>query len=285
MLGKLVSSVAHELNNPLAGILGLGDLVVEDLRETGSAEVEDVESMIEQARRAIRIVRDLLDLAGRKGEGPETCDLNEVVRSSLGLLRYRFCARQIVPELELAPTLPLLPAESRAIGRLVLQLLMNARQALASRPGGRVVVRSALDSDGSVRLEVEDDGPGVSQDLRPRVFDPYFTTEADPSHTGLGLFLARGIARRFGGELFLDEDYASGARFVLRLPTAVPSVRGASSFSGVPANDEPPLCVAPCGAWSTFGATAAGGDLWNRQWIAANDHDEVWQQGGSDGAA
>ena len=281
MVGEIVPGVAHELNNPLAGILGLGELVVEDLRETGCVQASDVESMMEQARRALAIVRDLHALVRPRRDRSGVCDLNAAVRAAVGLLRYRFCVDQVRLELDLDETLPALPADAGAIQGLVVQLLLNAQEAIAGRgEGGTVSLRTLRHPDDMASLFVEDDGPGVAPTCAVWVFDAYFTTRDAAAHSGLGLALARGAALRHGGDLRLDPHYRGGARFVVTLP-----LREGAATRAMPAAAGG---LGQNGRWPSCGHGAA--PSWplhtpSTGWVAANDEGAGYRQGGSDGAA
>nr|WP_269841264.1 ATP-binding protein [Paucibacter sp. M5-1]MCZ7884297.1 response regulator [Paucibacter sp. M5-1] len=162
-------------------------------------------------------------MARAKPETRAAVPLNELVRAAVELLGYSLRSGGITLELALAADLPELPADPDRLGQLVMNLIVNAQQALSSQDGERRIrIASGLDADRQrVWLRVADNGPGIAPGLRERIFTPFFTTKGagELQGTGLGLAVARGVAREHGGELLL-EDTAGGASFLLRLPLA-----------------------------------------------------------------
>jgi len=218
-LGQLVSGVAHELNNPLAAVQGLAELLLEDLEETGSGDLEDVRNILDQSQRASGIVRNLLQFSRRSHQKGETYDLNGAVRTAVALLRYRLSSREITLELDLDESVPALFGVIQHIEQVIVNLLLNAYEALSEhRTGGCIRLATRRAADDFVELMVEDDGPGVPPEHATRVFEPFFTTKEVGRGTGLGLSVSYGLIEEHGGDIHLDLDYREGARFVVRLP-------------------------------------------------------------------
>ncbi|MGN6828214.1 ATP-binding protein [Paucibacter sp. M5-1] len=220
-MGSLLAGVAHELNNPLSIVLGRAALL--EGKAAGGALGDDARRIREAAERCGRIVRTFLNMARAKPETRAAVPLNELVRAAVELLGYSLRSGGITLELALAADLPELPADPDRLGQLVMNLIVNAQQALSSQDGERRIrIASGLDADRQrVWLRVADNGPGIAPGLRERIFTPFFTTKGagELQGTGLGLAVARGVAREHGGELLL-EDTAGGASFLLRLPLA-----------------------------------------------------------------
>jgi two-component system NtrC family sensor kinase len=218
-VGTLVSGVAHELNNPLTSIAGLSEFLLEQY--TGAdAEREHLRVINDQAERASRIVRNLLTFA-RKGpaEGAPV-DLADVVQRTVLLMGYEMRQAGVTVETAIAPGVPAVHGNRDQLQQVVLNLLINARQALANLADGapRGILIS-LDADGDrVVLRVRDSGPGMTPEVAAQVFDPFFTTKAPGEGTGLGLFLSFGIAESHGGTLAVETEPGHGATFVLALP-------------------------------------------------------------------
>ncbi len=214
-IGELVSGVAHELNNPLQVVVGTLDLALADGPNV------DLERVRTEALRAGRIVRNLLVFVRRSPQERLLCDVNEIVRATVGLRAYELTTANIRLREEYAHILPLVLANRDEIQQVVLNLILNAEQACAStRRSGELVVRTALSTSGiDAVLEVADDGPGVPAELSGRIFEPFFTTKEGRDATGLGLSIAFGIAVSHGGTLELAPSTA-GARFRLTLPGA-----------------------------------------------------------------
>jgi PAS domain S-box-containing protein len=233
-MGTLLAGVAHELNNPLAIVMGRASLLEE--KTEGSALAADARRIREAAERCGRIVRTFLNMARHKPPQRGAVRLNDTARAATDMLGYTLRSHGIVVELELADDLPDVQADADQIGQVVLNLMVNAQQALsgnADAAGGaaapaephRIRVstgrRQPPAGDGrgepQVWLRVADNGPGVPGKVRASVFEPFFTTKAVGFGTGLGLSVSRSIVREHGGDLVL-EDSAQGASFCLSLP-------------------------------------------------------------------
>jgi two-component system NtrC family sensor kinase len=223
-LGQLVSGIAHELNNPLTAIMGYTQLLLG--RGLGPAQLSEAEKVYEQAERARRIVKNLLYFARENKSERTRVNLNEVVERTVALRSYEFKIENIQVESELDPNLPLTMADPYQLQQVVLNLLINAEQALLEERGsGRVRIRtshlacrSAKRSGGRIFLEVSDDGPGVPRAIASRIFDPFFTTKPPGVGTGLGLSIVYGIVQQHDGEVTFDNQPGAGAKFRVELP-------------------------------------------------------------------
>jgi two-component system NtrC family sensor kinase len=241
-MGSLLAGVAHELNNPLAIVMGRASLLEErcDASPTGAAMRDDVRRIREAAERCGRIVRTFLNMARARPATRTSVSLNELVTAAAEMLHYTYRTHGIALDLQLAPSLPAISADPDQIGQIVLNLLVNAQQALSSADGDRrVVVKSGVEArrDGReprVWLTVADSGPGVPAPMRDRIFEPFFTSKSDGLGTGLGLPVSRSLAREHGGELVLLPTDA-GASFRLSLPMS-----GEAAGTAEPAPAPPP---------------------------------------------
>ncbi|HSE27227.1 MAG TPA: ATP-binding protein [Gemmatimonadales bacterium] len=221
-VGQLVSGVAHELNNPLASIAGLAELLLEQAPPTDRNR-EHLRVIHEQAERAGRIVRNLLTFA-RKGtpeKGP--VDLNDIARRTAQLVAYEFRIHDVVFEERLPASAVEVRGDPHELQQVVLNLLTNATWAV-SREGGhagprRVMLETGADA-GEAWLRVSDSGPGVPAEHRTALFTPFFTTKPPGKGTGLGLPISYGIVESHGGRLDYDAAPGGGAQFTIRLPAA-----------------------------------------------------------------
>ena len=216
-IGEFVSGVAHELNNPLQSVIGSLELM---LGQPHSAETRgDLERARVEAARAGRIIRNLLTFVRQAPNERLLLGLNEIVQSTVGVRRYELELAGIELREEYAPHLPVVLANREEIQQVVANLLVNAQQAMSHASGRGVLrVRTLMDGESAV-IEVSDDGPGIPEDLAGRVFEPFFTTRAAGSGTGLGLSMSFGIVKAHGGTLTLVPS-ERGACFRLALPGA-----------------------------------------------------------------
>nr|WP_316641803.1 ATP-binding protein [uncultured Roseateles sp.] len=227
-MGSLLAGVAHELNNPLAIVMGRASLLEERLQDRGAdaQTCADLQRIREAAERCGRIVRTFLNMARSRPTQRSTVHLHELVQAAADMLAYSYRSHGINLDLALAPDLPSLQADGDQLGQVVLNLMVNAQQALTAHEGERRVrvstgLRPAVDEETPAQLwlRIADTGPGIAAAARAKLFEPFFTTKAEGNGTGLGLSLSRSLAREHGGELALEPaDLAGGASFVLTLP-------------------------------------------------------------------
>jgi two-component system, cell cycle sensor histidine kinase and response regulator CckA len=218
-LGQTISGVAHELNNPLATILSWAERLSQ--RKTlDTALRSGLETILGESERAARIVRNLLTFARKRQTTRAMVDVNAVIRETLALRAYEQRVSNITVLEALASGLPLVFADGYQIQQVLLNLIINAEQAMLSAHGrGVLVIRTWYDAgQESVVLEVNDDGPGIADDLQPKIFDPFFTTKEVGKGTGLGLTVAYAIIEEHAGRLRLDSRPGAGASFFVELP-------------------------------------------------------------------
>ncbi|MBO9389926.1 MAG: response regulator [Roseiflexus sp.] len=229
-VGELVAGVAHELNNPLTAVLGFAGI----LQEVAPAEYQhDLTMIVESATRARRIVQNLLTFARQRETHLEEVDLNLAVQQVLSLLAYQMRTHNISIEERLQPQLPVTIADSTAIKQVILNLLNNAQQALATWSGQRtIVVTTRLELHENRQwlvLEIADTGPGIAPEHLPRIFEPFFTTKPVGEGTGLGLSICYGIVSQYHGNIRVQSAPGKGACFTVELPVqsfvSVPSTR------------------------------------------------------------
>jgi signal transduction histidine kinase/ActR/RegA family two-component response regulator len=218
-LGQTVSGVAHELNNPLATILSWAE------RLSQRTTLEDpvrrgLETILSESERAARIVRNLLTFARKRQTTRAMVDVNLVVRETLALRAYEQRVTNVTVIDALAAGLPNVFADGHQVQQVLLNLVINAEQAMLSANGrGVLVVRTWHDADQeSVVLEINDDGPGIPDELQPKIFDPFFTTKEVGKGTGLGLTVAYAIVQEHGGRIRLESRPGRGASFYVELP-------------------------------------------------------------------
>ncbi|UCC67208.1 MAG: response regulator [Armatimonadota bacterium] len=216
-IGELVAGVAHELNNPLTGILGFSQLLLREAPDTPFRA--DVEKVANEARRAARIVRNLSAFARRQPLSRTLVDVNELLRKTLELRAYQLRVAGISVELDLTSNLPRILADSDELQQVFLNIVNNAEQAMAGQDAAKgLTIRSVGASPETIRVDFQDTGPGLPEESLDRIFDPFYTTKEPGRGTGLGLSVCYGIVRGHGGQISAANGTDGGAVFTLDLP-------------------------------------------------------------------
>ena len=218
-IGQLIAGVAHDLNNPLASVVGFADYLTE-VPQVPPALREPLTVIQEEAERASNIVKNLLSFARKQEHQRRPTALKPLLDATFLLLRNQLMAHRVEARLDLDPDLPMPDIEPNQIQQVFVNLINNAAQAIAStgRPG-TVVVRARRWLDG-IAVDVVDDGPGMSEALAAQVFEPFFTTKPEGEGTGLGLSISQGIVREHGGRIMLATEEGKGSTFTVQLPLA-----------------------------------------------------------------
>ena len=225
-LGRMLAGAAHELNNPLAAVCGFAQFLLRGpVSEDQRVALEIIDR---EAARASVIVRDLLKFSRRReGERFQPVDVNAIVRYVVGTRRYALHTTSTTLELALADEPLQAMGDATQLEQVVLNLVTNAEQATEQRVAAsdgdgeraRVIVRTAR-RDGSIVLQVEDNGPGIAAEHLPSIWDPFWTTRAEGEGTGLGLAVVHEIVTAHGGEIDVESTVGEGARFRVSLPIA-----------------------------------------------------------------
>ena len=220
-LGQLIAGIAHELNNPLAAMVGHAQML--RLGQQDPKVAARADRIVDAAQRATRIVRNFLTVARRHHPERVAVSVNEIVTKTLELLAYQLRVGNVEVESALAPDLPQIAGDPHQLQQVVLNLVNNAIQAMAPGGQGRLGVTSSLSPDRStIRLAVTDNGPGIPPEHLPRVLEPFFTTKPQGEGTGLGLAIAQGIVTDHGGIIAVESTLGQGATFTVTLPATAP---------------------------------------------------------------
>ena len=247
-MGQLASGVAHELNNPLQGVLGYAELML--AAKPAEVETEELRAIRDNANRAAGIVRNLLTFAGRNANARGWHQMNVIVRDAVGGREAELTAKQIDLRLAVGERLPLVYVDRTRLEDVIANLVQNAEAAiLARREGtsvsplvppiarGEIVVGTRLEHDPDrIILEVADNGSGLKDEDLNRIFDPFFTTQEVGKGTGLGLSMCYGIVRQHGGHITARNRPNGGAVFTVDLPVMTEPVIAATA----PAPPAPP---------------------------------------------
>ena len=265
-VGQLVSGVAHELNNPLSVVIGHGQLM---LSRTLPPEIRrPVELIVARGDRMAKIVQSLLLFSRQRSTARGAVDLPLIIDQTLVLRAAQLRISGVAVVIEHAPGLPPADGDAHQLQQVILNLLLNAEQALLqsrkdvtspadaeSRPGSRIVVRTSLRVEAGrewVHVELEDNGPGIAPEVLPRIFEPFFTTKAVGQGTGLGLSVSYGILQQHGGRLTAESQpgrtvfafevprWVPGAAAPLAAPEAIGRAEGAGRAALV-VDDEPEI--------------------------------------------
>jgi signal transduction histidine kinase len=215
-VGLLAAGVAHELNEPLGNILGFAQLAKKcpGLPDAAKGDLEKIESASLQAR---EIIKNLLVFARQMPPEKAKVDLNEVIERGLQFFKARCTKEGVELICRLAPDLPVITADPAQLNQILVNLVVNALQAMPE--GGTLTVRTCACQD-EVDLIVEDTGTGMSEETLAQIFMPFYTTKDVGQGTGLGLPVVHGIVTAHGGRIQVDSAVGRGTRFEIRLPVA-----------------------------------------------------------------
>jgi PAS domain S-box-containing protein len=221
-LGQFVAGIAHEIRGPLEAVVGEVDALLRQ-KTTPAAVRTRLEAVARGAGRAAHSVENLLVFAGGQRVPRRAVSLNTVVARAIGQCAHECRTGHVEVARSLAAGLPPVLGHAPLMQQAVLNLLLNALQALADRHGGRIEVTTSRPSSGRVKLVVRDNGPGIAPSVLPRVFDPFFSTKDPGKGAGLGLAIAYGVVREHQGTIAADNHPDGGAMLVVELPTTRPA--------------------------------------------------------------
>ena len=220
-IGELSAGVAHEINNPLNGIINFAQLLKDEERPRSEFEQQMIDGIIDEGERIAKIVRGLLTFARADTHEVSRAHFADCIKTSIALFGRQFEKDGITVEIDLEPNLPLVRADSSRLRQVVVNMISNAYHALKSRPAGTVEPKlfriTARRSGETVRVEFYDNGPGIKHEHLGKVFDPFFTTRRETGGTGLGLSVSFGIIRDFGGTIKVESEEGKFTRFIIEL--------------------------------------------------------------------
>jgi PAS domain S-box-containing protein len=215
-VGELAAGVAHEINNPLTGVLGFSQRLMR--RSTDEKVSRDLEIIHGEAKRAAEVVQSLLTFARRRQPKKEYADINDIVSKTLELRSYALQTGNIKVVTTLAPSLPQIMVDFPQMQEVFLNIILNAEQAMTEVRGkGKLTIKTSKLKK-YVRISFADDGPGISEENLDKVFDPFFTTRGERGGTGLGLSACHGIVTEHGGRLYARSKPGKGTTFFVELP-------------------------------------------------------------------
>ncbi len=215
-LGKLAAGVAHQLNNPLGGIMLYSRLIQEEYALSEPA-VADLNRILRDAERCRDIVKELLVFARQTRHEKQLLDVNKAISRTLFLLEKQVLFQNIIIETRLSMNIPMVLGDIQQLSHVFMNIILNAAQAMEGR--GKLTISSMLSEDAQkVVITISDTGPGIPEDVLPHVFEPFYTTKEEGQGTGLGLSLAYGIVESHHGKILAGNNPDSGSVFVIELP-------------------------------------------------------------------
>jgi signal transduction histidine kinase len=216
-MGQMIAGFAHELNNPLTSILGMAELLQEG--EAPESVRKQMVILQQQARRAAEIVQNLMYFSRPPAPGKSRIDLSELVQRTLHLHAYSLRKSNITVDFLKESSLPPVSGDAHQLMQVFLNLVLNSEQAMREvRDHGTLRIRINQD-DKSVSVVFQDDGPGISPEILPNIFDPFYTTKRPGRGTGLGLSICKAILREHNGNVEAASGPGGGAMFTVTLPT------------------------------------------------------------------
>lgn len=216
--GQLGAGIAHEVKNPLAGILGYAQLSLRKV-EADSPLQKNLLVIEKETKRCKTIIDNLMRFARQERVEHLPMDINRVVEDACAIVDHQLGIHQVRLERELVPGLPVLHGNGNQIQQVLMNLMINAQQAMEG--GGTVSVRTGV-IPGGVEIRVRDSGPGIPEEFRAKIFEPFFTTKPAGKGTGLGLSVSYGIIKDHRGEIRVESEPGNGTEFVITLP--VPNI-------------------------------------------------------------
>jgi signal transduction histidine kinase len=221
-IGQLGAGVAHEINNPLAGILGNTQLLMLD-RPDGDRDLAVLKKIEVQAKRAKEITANLLRFSQQRQQADfKPVDLNRLVKETLTMVETQVKAEGVELAYSLADGLPPVKGDSGHLAQVLLHLVSNARTALLKAPAKKLTVSTAAGQAGRVLLRVTDTGKGIDEKVLPRIFEPFFTTKDVWSNVGLGLSVSFRVVEEHGGRIDVATEVGKGSTFTVELPANAP---------------------------------------------------------------
>jgi len=223
-LGRLAAGVAHEINNPMSGIMLYANLIRESLGGDHPA-LEDLDTIIHEAERCKIIVADLLEFSHQNTYEMEEVNLNEVIQKTLTILQHQPLFQNISITRNLSDDLPPIFGNAIRLNQVIMNIVVNAAQAMDGRGDISITTRTRANRDIN-EIEIADSGPGIEEQLIEKIFDPFFTTKATGEGTGLGLSVSYAIVKEHKGTIRVKSSPESGTVFILRFPVAMETLTG-----------------------------------------------------------
>lgn len=215
-LGRMAAGIAHEINNPLTGVLMYGHLLLDELPQDSQGR-EDAEIIVSETTRCRGIVRDLLDFSRESVSQKEMANINDILVKTISIIEKHVYFEKVEIAKELAEELPMIMVNVNEIEQVLINFTLNAAEAMSD--GGTLTLKTIYnDATSSINIEVADTGYGIPEENIDKIFDPFFTTKEQEKGTGLGLAVSYGIIKRHGGSVDVKSTVGKGTTFIITLP-------------------------------------------------------------------
>ena len=218
-LGRMSAGVAHELNNPLTGIVTFAHLMLDRTPEENVIDREDLELIIEQADRCTKIIKGLLSFSRKGASEKSAISMNDLLKNAVSLISNQSAFHNVIIEMDLLDGMPTVTVDANQIQQVILNLITNAADAMNSK--GLIFIktkRTGVGGEEFIEAEFTDTGPGIMPEHMNKILEPFFTTKSVGKGTGLGLPVSYGIIKRHGGDLLISSVLGKGTTVLVRLP-------------------------------------------------------------------
>ena len=224
-LGSLAAGVAHEINNPLGGILIYASLLMEEFENEDDPRVQDLKRIVEEGTRCKEIVKSLLEF-GRQAESKfEPIDINKAINDGLFFLENQALFQNIKITKHLDPALPFIQGDANQIKQVFMNMMVNAAEAMAEEGGSLTITTGVNPDKSSIYISFKDTGVGIPPEIQSKIFDPFFTTKEVGKGTGLGLSTSYGIIQSHHGNIEVESEVGKGTTFRIILPVSVEEIQ------------------------------------------------------------
>jgi signal transduction histidine kinase len=220
-LGSLAAGVAHEINNPLGGILIYASLLMEDFEASKDPRVQDLQKIVEEATRCKEIVKSLLEFGRQTDSRFEPVDINKAILDGLFFLEKQVLFHDIKIIKRLDQTLPFIEGDANQIKQVFMNMMVNAAEAMAEKGGAFTITTGSTSDRSSIFISFQDEGTGIPAEIQSKIFDPFFTTKGVGKGTGLGLSTSYGIIQSHHGTIDVTSSPDEGTTFTIYLPIPV----------------------------------------------------------------
>jgi signal transduction histidine kinase len=220
-LGSLAAGVAHEINNPMGGILIYASLLMEDFEASNDPRVQDLKKIVDEATRCKEIVKSLLEFGRQTESRFEPIDINKAILDGLFFLENQVLFHDVTIVKRLDSSLPLFEGDSNQLKQVFMNMMVNAAEAMSDKGGSLTIATGSSPDQSSIIISFQDTGMGISPEIQSKVFDPFFTTKAVGKGTGLGLSTSYGIIQSHHGNIEVESEMGKGTTFTIILPVSI----------------------------------------------------------------